>query len=105
MKTPIWVHITYQTAFVDEDGKLQLRDDIYGRDAKYFAIMKSEEHKVADVPIETHNATIVRAPKAPPNMAYANGNGGPGLFGWLFGGNEPPARPPGPQRRQQTYRQ
>jgi murein L,D-transpeptidase YcbB/YkuD len=105
MKTPIWVHITYQTAFVDEDGKLQLRDDIYGRDAKYFAIMKSEERKVADIPIETHNATLVRAPKAPPGVAYANSNNGPGLFGWLFGGNEPAARPPGPQRRQQTYRQ
>ena len=27
------VHITYQTAFVDEAGKLQFRDDIYGLDA------------------------------------------------------------------------
>ena len=105
MKTPIPVHITYQTAFVDDDGKLQVRDDIYGRDAKYFAIMKSEERKVADIPIETHNATLVRAPKAPANATYANSNNGPGLFGWLFGGNEPPARPAGPQRRQQTYRQ
>ena len=31
--TPIPVHITYQTAFVDEDGNLQIREDIYGRDA------------------------------------------------------------------------
>ena len=30
---PIPVHLTYQTAFVDKDGKLQLRDDVYGRDA------------------------------------------------------------------------
>ena len=28
------VHLTYQTAFVDEEGKLQFRDDIYGLDAK-----------------------------------------------------------------------
>ena len=28
------VHLTYQTAFVDDAGKLQLREDIYGRDAK-----------------------------------------------------------------------
>jgi murein L,D-transpeptidase YcbB/YkuD len=28
------VHITYFTAWVDEDGKLQLRDDIYGYDGK-----------------------------------------------------------------------
>ena len=31
--TPIPVNITYQTAFVDDAGKLQLRKDIYGRDA------------------------------------------------------------------------
>ena len=29
------VHLTYQTAFVDDDGKLQLREDVYGRDAKH----------------------------------------------------------------------
>jgi murein L,D-transpeptidase YcbB/YkuD len=28
------VHITYFTAWVDEDGKLQLRADVYGHDAK-----------------------------------------------------------------------
>ena len=28
------VHITYQTAFVDDGGKLQFRDDVYGLDAK-----------------------------------------------------------------------
>ena len=31
---PIPVHLTYQTAFVDDAGKLQIRDDIYGRDAR-----------------------------------------------------------------------
>jgi len=100
MKTPIPVHVTYQTAFVDADGKLQLRDDIYGRDAKYFAIMKSEEHKVADIAIETHNATITRPARLPNNVSYANGNGG-GLFGWLFGGGESDRQ----QSRRQTYRQ
>ena len=29
-QTPIPVHITYQTAFVDDDGRLQMRADIYG---------------------------------------------------------------------------
>ena len=38
---PIPVHLTYQTAFVDDDGKLQLRDDVYGRDAKMIAILKN----------------------------------------------------------------
>ena len=44
------VHLTYQTAFVDESGKLQLRDDIYGMDARIHAIMNGEERKIADVP-------------------------------------------------------
>jgi murein L,D-transpeptidase YcbB/YkuD len=99
MKTPIPVHMTYQTAFVDDEGKLQLRDDIYGRDAKYFAIMRGEEHKVAEVAIETHNPTVTRPARMPANVASAN-NGG-GLFGWLFGGNEPDRQSP----RRQTYRQ
>ena len=32
--TPIPVNITYQTAFVDDAGKLQFRKDVYGRDAR-----------------------------------------------------------------------
>src|SRR5207302_4882576 len=32
--SPIPVHLTYQTAFVDEAGKLQIRDDVYGRDTR-----------------------------------------------------------------------
>ena len=43
------VHLTYQTAFVDDAGKLQLRDDIYGFDARIHAIMHSDERRIADV--------------------------------------------------------
>ncbi|MEJ2625117.1 MAG: L,D-transpeptidase family protein [Pseudolabrys sp.] len=43
------VHVTYQTAFVDQNGKLQIRDDIYGFDARIHAILHSPERKVADV--------------------------------------------------------
>jgi murein L,D-transpeptidase YcbB/YkuD len=42
------VHLTYQTAFVD-NGKLVLRDDIYGFDARVNAILHSDERRVADV--------------------------------------------------------
>ena len=42
------VHLTYQTAFVD-DGKLVLRDDIYGFDGRINAILHSDERHVADV--------------------------------------------------------
>jgi len=43
------VHLTYQTAFVDDAGKLVLRDDIYGFDRRINAIMHSDERRVADV--------------------------------------------------------
>ena len=43
------VHLTYQTAYVDDAGKLVLRDDIYGFDARIHAIMHSDERRIADV--------------------------------------------------------
>jgi murein L,D-transpeptidase YcbB/YkuD len=42
------VHLTYQTAFVD-DGRLVLRDDVYGLDARIHAILHSAERNIADV--------------------------------------------------------
>ncbi len=49
VKQPM-VHLTYQTAFVDDDGKLQLRDDIYGFDQRIHTILHSKERRIADVP-------------------------------------------------------
>jgi L,D-transpeptidase YcbB len=43
------VQLTYQTAFVDDKGKLELRDDIYGFDARINAIMHSNEGHIAGV--------------------------------------------------------
>jgi len=40
--TPIWVHLTYQTAFVDAAGKLQTRRDLYNLDSRTLAAIKSE---------------------------------------------------------------
>jgi murein L,D-transpeptidase YcbB/YkuD len=39
-KTPIPVHLTYQTAFVDDAGALQTRPDIYGHDRDIIRIMR-----------------------------------------------------------------
>ena len=43
------VHLSYQTAFVDDGGKLVLRDDIYGFDARIHSILTSDERRIADV--------------------------------------------------------
>ncbi len=89
LKNPIPVHITYQTAYVNDDGKLVIRDDIYGRDQRYFALMKSEERKVADIPTETRGGgTAVRPAKLPAGLFASSGGSGGGLFGWLFGGGD-----------------
>jgi murein L,D-transpeptidase YcbB/YkuD len=97
----IWVHLTYQTAFVDEDGKLQLREDVYGRDARMIAILKGSEHKVADIAIE-HRPDPSSKPVRMPVGMYGGSDGGysngDGFFGFLFGGPRqqptPVYRPP-----------
>jgi len=91
LKNPIPVHITYQTAYVNDDGKLVIRDDIYGRDQRYFALMKSDERKVADVATETRGGGTAARPAKLPDGLFAStggsGGSGGGLFGWLFSGD------------------
>jgi murein L,D-transpeptidase YcbB/YkuD len=97
----IWVHLTYQTAFVDEGGKLQLREDVYGRDARMIAILKGSERKVADIAIERRPDSSSK-PVRMPVGTYGGGGGGysngDGFFGFLFGGPRqqptPVYRPP-----------
>jgi len=43
------VHLTYQTAFVDENGALKLDQDVYGLDARIHQILHSDERRVADL--------------------------------------------------------
>jgi L,D-transpeptidase YcbB len=87
LQTPIPVHITYQTAYVDDAGKLVMRDDVYGRDNRYFAVMKGDEHRVADIGVENREtSTANRAPRLPENYSYASNNRDGSVFGWLFGG-------------------
>lgn len=38
---PIWIYLTYQTAFVDEAGKLQIRRDLYNLDSRTLAAIKN----------------------------------------------------------------
>jgi L,D-transpeptidase YcbB len=52
LTTPIPVHLTYQTAFVDDNGRLNIREDVYGRDARLIAALKSDDRRFADAPVE-----------------------------------------------------
>ena len=97
------VHLTYQTAFVDDEGKLEFREDIYGRDRTLLAILKGDERKVADIPIQRAENSVRREALAMPGGFYY----GDGFFSRLFGGgfNAPPQPtsrryvPQGAQRR------
>jgi murein L,D-transpeptidase YcbB/YkuD len=50
LKNPIPVYITYQTAFVDNAGQLQIRPDIYGLDRVTMSLLRGDP-EVADIPI------------------------------------------------------
>jgi murein L,D-transpeptidase YcbB/YkuD len=43
------VHLTYQTVYVDEAGKMHVDEDLYGFDARIHSILHSDERRVADV--------------------------------------------------------
>ena len=78
------VHVTYQTAFVDKDGKLQFRDDIYGRDKALLAILKSDDRKVADIAIERKDNAFAGRRWLCPTRFWGWG-GGQNIFSRLFG--------------------
>jgi murein L,D-transpeptidase YcbB/YkuD len=96
LPTFIPVHLTYQTAFVDDRGKLEYREDIYGRDQALLAILKGSERKVADIPIQRNDSPIRRQLLAIPDNAWGGWSGrsyytgGQNFFPRLFGG--PPAQ-------------
>jgi len=73
---PIPVHLTYQTAFVDDAGRLVVREDIYGRDSRLLAALKGDERRVADAPVERREASnaarrqAVRMPLQPTGTSF-----------------------------------
>jgi L,D-transpeptidase YcbB len=97
------VHLTYQTAFVDDEGKLEFREDMYGRDRALIAILKSDERRVAESAVDrpTGSANPARREAlAMPVDRYTSGYsraGGDNFFSRLFGGGDAPQA--GPQRR------
>jgi L,D-transpeptidase YcbB len=99
--TPIPVNITYQTAFVDDSGRLQLRKDVYGRDGTMLALLRNSRSKDLENVIAHSQPNYVRPPgNLPTGVSFASDNtysSGPSFFERLFGG--PTAAPPVPSRR------
>jgi murein L,D-transpeptidase YcbB/YkuD len=95
--TPIPVNITYQTAFVDDAGKLQLRKDVYGRDAIMLAMLHGSKGRNMEN-VVAHAEPSYSRPKGdiplgvPQGVAFNDGfnNGPPSFFERLFGAPTPP---------------
>ena len=95
---PIPVHITYQSAFVDEHGALQIREDIYGRDARTLAALKGDR-KNNEIPVAHSQPNYSRPSVRLPNGFGNQESSGQSFFDRLFGNpvrQEPQAKP---QRR------
>jgi murein L,D-transpeptidase YcbB/YkuD len=109
--TPIPVNITYQTAFVDDAGKLQIRKDVYGRDAVMLGLLKNGGRNKDLETLVSHAQPNYSRPRdtLPAGVNFASDNSfssGPSFFERLFGGPStmtPPApvgrRPQGQQQR------
>jgi murein L,D-transpeptidase YcbB/YkuD len=108
--TAIPVNITYQTAFVDDAGRLQLRKDIYGRDSTMIALLKNSRSKDLENVVAHSQPGYSRPPGGVPvGVNFASDNtfspgfsSGPNFFERLFGGPPVPPAPIG--RRPQVQR-
>ena len=69
LHTPTPVFLLYQTAWVDEQGALQFRDDIYGRDAQILRAI----HRIDDMPVaapQRRESEHGSAPDSPHGAAH-----------------------------------
>ena len=89
--TPIPVNLTYQTAFVDDAGKLQIRKDIYGRDAIMIGLLKNSRNKDLETLVSHAQPSYARPRDTlPAGVNFASDNtSGPSFFERLFGGPTP----------------
>jgi L,D-transpeptidase YcbB len=97
--TPIPVNITYQTAFVDDAGKLQFRKDVYGRDATMIALLRNSRGKDMENVVAHSQPSYGGGAHAslPAGVTFASDNSSssaPSFFERLFGGPTPAPAPP-----------
>ncbi len=105
--TAIPVNITYQTAFVDDHGKLQTRKDIYGRDAVMLNLLRNSRNKDLEVMVSHAQPSYARPrDPLPPGVNFDSDNtysSGPNFFERLFGGPSQ-MTPPAPVGRRPQQR-
>jgi L,D-transpeptidase YcbB len=112
--TPIPVNITYQTAFVDDAGKLQIRRDVYGRDGTMIALLKNSRSKDLENVVAHSQPSYSRPPGSSlPGVNFASDNSyssggysssGSNFFERLFGGPPTPPAPVGRRMQPQQRR-
>jgi L,D-transpeptidase YcbB len=97
--THIPVYLTYQTAYVDDAGKLQTRPDIYSIDNRVIAAIKNERGMIEmaqERPAERTSSNTRRA-RAPERRTVADTRSNVSFFEALFGGGSS-SRPVPPRR-------
>src|ERR1700681_336408 len=83
---PIPVHLTYQTAYVEDDGQLVIRSDVYGLDSRVLALIKTERGMIdvatkdRDRAAATSATASARRPTRQQLPLGGGGGGGGGFF-------------------------
>jgi murein L,D-transpeptidase YcbB/YkuD len=96
---PIPVHLTYQTATVEDDGQLVMRQDVYGLDSRVLGLIKTERGMIDPATKERERdvaSAATAGARRPLRQPVPQPTPVGGFFQALFGGSpqQPVPRPP-----------
>ena len=92
LPTHIPVHLTYQSTFVDDAGKLQIRRDVYGIDSRTIAAIKTQRGMIEPPPERATRQIAATTSGSSPSSSSSQRRGMPqpqrelSFFQQLFGG-------------------
>ena len=71
---------------MDTEGKLKVREDVYGRDARMIAQLKGSERKVADISVDRPTNNSSKPVRVTPGLygGPRRAGGGGHFFDWIF---------------------
>jgi murein L,D-transpeptidase YcbB/YkuD len=99
LPVPIWVHLTYQTAYVDDAGKLQVLRDIYNLDSRTIAAVKNDRGVVEPQQERKKDQEVASSGSGKKRTATAQQPRTVSFFEALFGGGRSFQPAPIPLRR------